>query len=389
MVKLGGVRDGTVFCTVGLEVGTWTACDGFRRRGIFPNPNSGIDRARFELLNRRRTKQVVTPLMGTYTTANVWPLAGDNLVGNAGRWLYASSDGGYTWEPVHELPASSGPMGVLPTSLCETPDRVYLAEYPLGGERARVLASEDGGRTWSPYLVESDIRHFHGIHLDEYTGDVWATTGDADGECAIGRIDDGRFDPIGRGSQRWRAVGLAFTPNYLLWGVDCSYAETIPILRLSRGHLARDAPEPAVVGTTDCSVFYTASLEVGGEVWVLVATATETGIDSHAPPTKRRNTSGETARVLVSSADSAFERWYEVRSFGRRVTLGDLGRGLPTSNGYVFVDVDPDRGVVLNPYNTETMHGEIIEVHLDEFDRERLDRYEGDLPTDHEVVRNL
>src|SRR5699024_9630313 len=124
-MKLGGVRDGTVYGTHGLDVGTWSADDGFLTLGSLPNPESGGEKLRFDAMNRRAPKRLLRPLTGLYTTANVWPLGDDQLLATVSRWLFRSPDGGRSWTVVHELPVSSGPMGVLPTALCEHRGRVY------------------------------------------------------------------------------------------------------------------------------------------------------------------------------------------------------------------------------------------------------------------------
>lgn len=355
-MKLGDVRDGVVYCTRGLAVGTWTPERGFDRRGRLPTPESGLDGLRFSLLHRRPGKRLLRPLVGSYTTANVWPLSGRRVLASSGRWLFASPDGGRTWDIVHEFPASSGPMGVLPTSVCEHDGRVYLAEYPLGDDTARILVSDDGW-SWSTVVSRSSVRHFHGVFADPYTDQLWATSGDADDESTVGRLVDGEFVPVGGGSQRWRCVGLAFTPNAILWGMDCSFADEIAILGLPRTELAADAPTPEVLGTTDSTVFYAETLDVEGETWAVFSTSSSRGVDSYAPPDQRRNVSGPMARVVAARSATGFGEWHDVCSFRRRRVLGDLTDRLPTSNAYVFLATDPDLGLVVNPYNVTTHDG--------------------------------
>lgn len=366
-MKLGGVRDGTVYCTRGRDVGRWTPDGGFDRLGRLPNPASGVGRARFSLLNGRSGKRLLGPLVGSYTTANVWPLADGNLLATAGRWLFASADGGRNWDVVHALPESSGPMGVLPTAVCEHEGRVYLAEYPLDDTDARIMVSDDHGQSWAKYLSTPTVRHFHGVFVDPYTDTLWATTGDADAESAVGRLFDGEFHPVGGGSQQWRCVGLAFTPDAILWGMDCSFADEITIMKLPRSELASENPTPEIVGTTDSTVFYAATLDVAGEPWAFLTTSSSTGVDRYAPPGQRRNVTGPNARVLASTDD--FETWYELYAFGRRQVLGDVVNQVPTSNAYVFVATDRDLGLLINPYNTETHNGSIHAISPETFER--------------------
>ncbi|WP_323191112.1 glycosyl hydrolase [Halostella sp. PRR32] len=358
-MKFGGIHDGTIYCTRGLEVGTWDADAGFDPRGRLPNPSDGVDGVCFDVLGRQITKQTLQYVTGTPTTANVWPLGDGRLLATSGRWVFASDDDGRSWDAVHELPRSSGPMGVLPTSVCQYDGDIYLAEYSLGDEAARILVSEDRGQTWTTWVVRSEFRHFHGLFPDPYTGQLWGTTGDTDAESAVGIFEHDEFVPVGRDSQLWRAVGLTFTPEYVLWGMDCSFEETVAILRLARDDMGND-PRPEIVGTTDCSPFYPTTLSDGDETWVVVSTAAETGIDTTAPPGRKRNRSGRAARVLAASSASSYERWHELFRFERRETLGDHVGPIPTCGAYVFLGFDPTTGLVVNPYNVSERHGDII-----------------------------
>jgi len=373
-MKLGGFRDGVGYVTAGRTVGTWRPDRGFRARGRIPNPETGVDRVRFGALNARPVKRLLSPVVGTYTTTNVWPVGDDRLLATVGRWLFVSPDGGRSWETARELPASSGPMGVLPTSVCEHDGDVYLAEYTLGDGPARVLVSDDLGETWSTFAERSDVRHFHGLFEDPYTGRLWATTGDADDESAVGYFVDGEFTPVGRGSQRWRAVGLAFTPDAVLWGMDCSFTERVELLGLPRDRLEAGRADPDVVGTTDASVYYVESLEIDGETWVVAATAAEVGGDTTAPPGAQRDSGSQTARVLAAPARSGCEDWRELCAFRRRSTLGEPTGRVPTSNAYVFVATDPDLGLFVNPYNTRKNHGAVVSVAPAAFEAETNDR---------------
>jgi hypothetical protein len=372
-MKLGGVRDGTVYCTRGLEIGTWDETEGFRVLGAVPNPASGGEKFRFDAVNRRASKRLLQPVTGLYTTANVWPLDEGVLLATVSRWLFRSGDGGRSWDPVRELPASSGPMGVLPTALCEHRGSVYLAEYPLGDEPACVLVSHDGGRTWSPFVERSDVRHFHGLFADPYSDHLWATTGDTDDESAIGVLSEAGFEPVGRGSQRWRAVGLAFTPDAVFWGKDSSYTERAEVLRLSREDL--DDPQPETLATTPCPIYYAATLERPDENWLVVSTTSTGRVDSTAPEGMDRNTCDGVARVLAASSKTDFGEWYELYATERRNAVGDRLEGVPASNGYLFLTTDPEHGLLVNPYNTTDDNGELLTISPSAFDEADFDSY--------------
>lgn len=382
-MKLGGVRDGTVYATRGLDVGTWDPDDGFLTLGSLPNLESGSARLRFDAMNRWLPKRLLRPITGLYTTANVWPLGDGHLLATVSRWLFRSADGGRSWDPVGELPASSGPMGVLPTALCEHHGSAYLAEYPLGDEPARVLVSDDRGRTWSPFVERSDVRHFHGLFVDPYGDRLWATTGDTDDESAIGVLSEGEFEPVGRGSQRWRAVGLAFTPEAIFWGKDSSYTERAEVLRLPREHLDDPDPEPTTLVTTPCPIYYAATLERPDENWLVVATTSTGRIDSTAPEGLERNTCDGVARVLAASSASDYEKWYELYATERRDAVGEHIDAVPSSNGYLFLATVPEYGLLVNPYNTTDDNGDIVVVPPAAFDEADFARYpDADAGTD-------
>jgi hypothetical protein len=251
-------------------------------------------------------------------------------------------------------------MGVLPTSVCAHRGVHYLAEYPLDGTPARILTSTDGGRTWERLVETTAVRHFHGVHPDPYREELWVTAGDTDDQSAIGRVRDGTVRWVGGGSQRWRAVDLAFTPTAVLWGMDCSYAETVEILRLDR-----DGGDPVTVGRTDASVYYAETVSDGRETWVALSTAAEVGVDSTAPKGRRQNRSADVARVLVASSATDFEEWHELAAFDRSRPLGHRLPGVPEAGAYVFLAADPSYGLVLNPFNTRTDHGELLPVPID------------------------
>lgn len=295
--------------------------------------------------------------VGAITTTNVWRIGDDRLLATLGRRLLVSADGGRTWTAARDLPASSGPMGVLPTALCRDGDRLLLGEYPLGEATPRILESTDGGRTWTTLLAVPEVRHVHAIRTDPYGGDVWVTAGDTDAESRIARLRDGALDVVGTGSQRWRAVDLAFTPDAVIWGMDCTYAEENHVLRLPRDRLDDPAPTPESLYVASGSVFYAASLPVDGAQWIALSTALEPGIDSTAGDDRRVNRTG-TADVIAASAATGFEEWHTLASYGKRTVPADRVGRLPAATAYVFLAADR-RGLAVNPYNTDRHDGTI------------------------------
>lgn len=357
-LKLGGVADGVVHATSGLSAGTWNRSRGFEAIGSVP----GSDLLA-RLFNRPVIGGLLGRLTGSVTTTNLWPIGGDRLLATVGTEVFFSTNGGHSWRLVHHLPHSSGPMGVLPSSLCRHEGRLYLAEYPLDEETANVLVSDDGLQ-WEPYVRRSDVRHFHGLFHDPYTGSLWGTTGDTDEESAIGRFINGEFYPVGRGSQTWRAVDLAFTPDSVLWGMDCSYAPQIKILRLPRADIppasaepSAEQPEPKPLVTVDGPVFYAETLESDDTTWVVFSTAA-TGTDSTGPGTDRSES--QPVSVVAASQRSGYEQWHQLISLNRSTTLGRVLPAIPTANAYAFLASTADGELLINPYNTGRAHGDIL-----------------------------
>ncbi|MGM0389225.1 hypothetical protein [Natrinema limicola] len=221
-----------------------------------------------------------------------------------------------------------------------------------------MLVSNDGGKTWTTAATLPNVRHIHAVQTDPYTDDIWITTGDRDEECLIGRLQDGTIEIVGSGDQSWRAVELAFTPTAVLWGVDSVYTEQKPIRALSRAQFDTVDPEPETVHEVSSSVYYAETIAVDGEQWVLFSTAMESGTDGTGPDTQTVHSDGAT--VVAASSSSEFTDWYELATYRKRTTPADRWnpRGyVPTANAYVFLASDPERGVFINPYNTDRDDG--------------------------------
>jgi hypothetical protein len=381
-MRLQGVHDGALSATDGRAVLRERERDPqeqtvhFERRGRLPMPSlEGAERLTYRLQTVRPWTSLVETLTGAFPTTNVWWLADGTVLATSGRVLFASHDGGRSWTERRRLPPSSGPMGVLPSGLCERDETVYLGEYPLATDATpRVLRSHDAGRSWETALSLPDVRHVHAVATDPSAGDVWVTTGDTDDECRIGRLRDGRLDVVGGGSQLWRAVDLAFAPDAVFWGVDCAYRAENEVLRLDREALASgkwadtSGPSPDVVTTLPSSVYYAATLAAGDETWVALTTAVEPGEDRTAPADADAATAGA-ARVVAASSATDYETWHELASFEVATCPADLGLAggrLPVACSYVFLAADPDRGLFYTPFNTARGHGELYRTSLAE-----------------------
>lgn len=367
-MRLQDLADGRIYATAGRRVLVESDEGGFDTLGRIPNPTNGRARLSYQLRTTSPWKPALERVLGRFCTTNLWVISDTNLLATADRYVFISDDGGENWDCSYQLPDSSGPMGVLPSAVAVSDGEVYLGEYPLSNDdTARILRSSDLGTTWSTFTELPTVRHIHAVQRDPYTGEMWVTTGDRDEECQIGRLHGDRFEPVVQGSQRYRAVELAFTPEYILWGMDCVYAEKKEIFRLERESLTETDPSSTSVATVPGSVFFSETLEVDTEQWVVFSTAMETGGDSTAPA---ENSNRIVDGVVVgASAGTDFEQWDVIRRFRRPTSVADhLGSVLPSPSGYVFVDSDPERGLLLNPYNATPHDGEILTVSTDWFD---------------------
>ncbi|RQG97183.1 glycosyl hydrolase [Natrarchaeobius chitinivorans] len=356
-MKLQTIHNGRVLATAGRSIYLEGEGDGATNVGRLPAPaGSGID---FRLKTTPPFRSLVTTLTGRFPAVNVWSV-GETLLASADRWLFRSTDDGRTWSVVRTLPASSAPMGVLPSAVCVADGSIYLGEYPLDGRTTpRILESDDGAE-WSTVTALDGVRHVHAVQTDPYTGDIWVTTGDADAECRIGRLRDGQFEAVGSGDQSWRAVELAFTPSSVLWGVDSVYEATKPIQKLSRNQFDAADPRPETVHEVSSSVYYAETLRVDGDRWVLFSTSKEAGTDSTGPDSQTVHS--DRAAVVAASSASEFTDWHELAAYRKRTTPVDRwnpGSAVPMANAYVFLAADPSRGVLLNPYNTDRDDGTI------------------------------
>lgn len=380
--RLVGVHDGTVYAVRGTDIvsgptrpnrrATTGEADRQPARvdlsesvGRVPTPTTPRLLCR---LTTGRAGAVTRLLVGDVSTTAVFRLSASTWLATAGPRLYRSTDAGENWDERLALPSSSGPMGVLPSAVCRADGRVYLGEYPLGDEVPRIHVSTDDGRDWAVACRLPGARHVHAVQTDPFTGDVWVTTGDADAECAIGRLrhagDAAEFERVGGGSQAWRAVELAFTPTAVLWGMDCGHARANTLYRLDRAALGADGdPTPVAVGATANSIYYAATVETGGDYWVVFATAVETGRDRTAPGRSTHGTG--TARVVAASAATDYTDWHELLAFERRSRLADAVPRLPTANAYVYLGTDANDALVVNPFNTATDNGRILVVPAD------------------------
>ena len=137
---------------------------------------------------------------------------------------------------------------------------IYFGEYLANDARGpmriyRYTPGTDELETVHIFPAGS-IKHIHGIYADEFTGDLYCLTGDADKECGILRSPDGfrTMKYVGRGDESWRAVSLLFEKEALFYGTDAEFRKN-QIYRVERGTLER-----TTLGEVSGTVFYSKSL---------------------------------------------------------------------------------------------------------------------------------
>ncbi|MFC6976816.1 hypothetical protein ACFQL1_22310 [Halomicroarcula sp. GCM10025709] len=163
--------------------------------------------------------------------------------------------------------------------------------------------------------------------------------------------------------------------------MDSVYEAEKPIFRVDRSAFG-GRPEPKRVHDLDSSVYYATTLETGDAHWIVFSTAMEPGSDSTAPQGAQTSYS-ERARVVAASSATDYSEWIELAAFQKRPVPADtvdLGGVVPSANAYVFLASDPDRGLVLNPYNTAQFDGALLRV-----TPSMLDRASPTEPTDFTV----
>lgn len=173
---------------------------------------------------------------------HILPLKNGSLLVVVKRRLYILSHEGDVMNEWNEFsgnkPAHQG--------VCVTPDgSIFFGEYVLNPNRnmeVKLWRSLDNGMSF--HVVKSFapgvIRHIHFVKWDVYEKCLWMGTGDygeGNKECCLFRSEDNgeSWDLIGKGSQDWRAIGVCFTEEALLWGTDAgSCSDTVHFIRMDR-----------------------------------------------------------------------------------------------------------------------------------------------------------
>lgn len=139
----------------------------------------------------------------------------------------------------------SGYLGNKPAhqGVCVTPDgTVFFGEYTLNPDRdhdTHLYRSTDNGQSFQIILTlsKNECRHIHFVKYDPYEKCLWLGTGDEDCECRLFKsLDNGdSWELVGSGCQDWRAIGVNFDKDSLIWGTDAgSVPDTNHIVRMDR-----------------------------------------------------------------------------------------------------------------------------------------------------------
>lgn len=193
---------------------------------------------------------------------NVWRTASGGVFGIRGGDVCRFDDGRVT-----VITRIQGDCCLFRSMIEVSTGAVYFGEYFMNPERSpvRIWRLDPDGRgcrvAWQ--FPQGAIRHVHGLHPDPYVaGRIWVTVGDNNGECHLYYTDDqfATLERVGDGQQCWRAVGLVFTPEHVVWISD-SPMEPNHVYRLHRRtqQLERGHPVDATgwyMGRTRDGVYY-------------------------------------------------------------------------------------------------------------------------------------
>jgi hypothetical protein len=133
--------------------------------------------------------------------------------------LWRTGDAGSTWTQALtdvEPPLYAGIHAHLST--------VVFAEYSTTAETLRIMRSTNQGANWTAVKSLTDIRHFHSVDRDPYTGDWYVTSGDTDSESRWWKSTDSgaTFTAItNMTGVQVVTLGLSFpSPGAVVWASD-------------------------------------------------------------------------------------------------------------------------------------------------------------------------
>jgi len=159
---------------------------------------------------------------------------------------------------------------------------LYYGEYSGGRERidTHIYYLQQDWPEWRIYYTfpAGTIRHIHAVQYDPFSKTVWVATGDRDEESQIGFLvntpEGSKLNVIASGNQRFRAVSLLFTRDYVYWGTDAQ-DRTNAIVRW-----CRSTGSVEQLSTVDGPVFYSTTDSQGRLFFTTAAEPMQNGKSS-------------------------------------------------------------------------------------------------------------
>jgi hypothetical protein len=149
-----------------------------------------------------------------------------------------------TFQITHKITRGTRPLHITAIPV----GTVFWGEYFDNASRdeVHIYASADGGSTWDVAYTfpKGSIRHVHNIVYDPWQDCLWILTGDHGDECRILRAscDFRQVDIVLKGNQQARAVALVPTEDGIYFSSDTP-VESNAIYHLDRnGELSQLAP---------------------------------------------------------------------------------------------------------------------------------------------------
>lgn len=213
-----------------------------------------------------------------------------------GTWpsIVRSNNSGLSFTEV--VPATTGVDYQGVTSICQdlTTGYIYLVEY-VGTEATsfRILRSIDDGATWTTFHTfpsngePNFVRHGHGAQYDPISQRVFFLIGDAEQEAGIYRTtaDGSTIEPVflnkhsrsGDGLVA-TAVGMAFFPDYIAWGMDQTTDSWL--IRLPRSEFGAASPNYEKVARLQSTAFHCIRAADDSSEWVMAVSNENIGVGS-------------------------------------------------------------------------------------------------------------
>jgi hypothetical protein len=151
-------------------------------------------------------------------------ISGDNLPSSSwGMWR--STDYGLTWTHVLNLDSSSYQEIWLAFD-SDSQGRLFVGTYTNTGNNASVYRSTDRGTSWLRVYYDPSARHIHDLKVDQASGSVYITVGDAPTYYIKRSVDSGNtWTQILSSTNQCLAIGI--TPTCRLFGSDDQSGKTV------------------------------------------------------------------------------------------------------------------------------------------------------------------